>query len=250
MRTTMIRLATLVLLTAAAGCQSNTEAKKAPATLKPALPTAAAQLAKSTVATAPPPFEGLIRLDATDPAGRQTESMQYDIKGTRVHYTETKEKKPVPVQAIADLNAHKAYAILDSRKAYVELDKAVVPAKTDPVTVTKLGKSETIAGLPCEDWKLSEGKRQVDVCATRAIPYFDLAARPRAGEEQPAWAATLEKENVFPLRIVEHDDTGKVALNATASWVDRKHEDDSLFQVPKGYHRIELPRRANLPGLP
>ncbi len=251
MRTSTTGAIASVFLLAAAGCHSGAnETKTESAKPAAAVSSPAPEHPKAVVTMPAQAFEGAITLDVIPgSSGPPTESLTYDIKGSRVHYAETKQKKPTGVQAIADLNAHKTYAILDSHKAYVELDK-VAASTTPPAAVTKLGKTETIAGLPCEDWQVAGGKRRVDVCATRSIPYVDLMARPRKGEQQPAWATALEKDNAFPLRVVEYDDAGKLALSATASWVARRPEADSLFEVPKGYRLVDLPPGIELPGLP
>ncbi len=244
-----MRVRTLALAAAVAAAAAGCRAKP--------LEQSKTQLTSATVNTLAPrpgeklalankPFEGEIQLELRRGAAK-AQAITYDIKGSELRYAESGPNQ-APSHVVADLTKQKAYALFDPSKSYVELDESS-QAKTANVEVWKSGKIEKVAGHDCEDWRLKTGTRSVEVCAAHDIPYFDLAARPTKAMVEPFWAAELGKDHAFPLRVIEKDSSGKVALTAEARSLQEKSLDEALFRVPSDYRHGNLPANHPMPGI-
>lgn len=231
-----------------AGCHS-TPQEHGKANLTSAAVTKLAPHAGEKLAVLDKPFEGEIQLDVTEGATK-VRALTYDIKGTDLRYSESAAASKAEPRAIANLEKQKAYAVFDDKKSYVELDEAAQGRPAAGVEVHKTGKMETVAGHSCEDWRLKSEGRDVEACVARDVPYFDLTSPATKAKAEPPWAAELEKDRAFPLRVVEKDASGKVAVTAEAKRVEEKTLDESLFRVPPDYRRIDLPKNGALPGIP
>jgi hypothetical protein len=90
----------------------------------------------------------------------------------------------------------------------------------------------------------------VDVCASKGIPYLDLASDAKSGSAEIAWAVPLTAEKAFPLRVVVHDKTGKEEYRAEVTRADRKKLDDAMFSLPSGYKAGDLAKETKTASLP
>jgi hypothetical protein len=241
---------TLPLCALALACSKAPE----PSTTAPAAAPAPAPVASITPPTAPP-FEGEIVVAVKDEASKMLPaSITYDVKGNKVRYTPT----AAPVHAVSDLDAQRVYAVDDAKKAYDSIDVKAAPAaaqanvKTAAATpqVQRTGKMEKVAGLDCEDWTIRDRTEKVDVCASKGIPYFDLASNAKAGNAEPTWATTLTAARAFPLRLVVHDMSGKEEYRAEATRAERKTIDPAIFNLPTGYKQTDLASETRTASLP
>ncbi len=234
-------IATAVTAVMVAACSKAAEPVAPPPSASPAPP------APPPVASAAP-FEGEILVNVKDElAQRLPASITYDVKGSKVRFVPSS----APVRALSDLDAQRVYAIDDAHKTYDAIDAKPVAAKTaTPAKVQKTGKMEKVAGLDCEDWSIDDGHEMVDVCASKGIAYFDLAANAKAGYAETPWAVALTSEKAFPLRVIVHDKAGKEEYRAEATKADRRKLDDALFVLPAGYKTADLAKEAKTASLP
>jgi Domain of unknown function (DUF4412) len=196
-------------------------------------------------------FEGEIDLAVHMPNQTAPASVSYEIKGNRLRYDEKSGAGAQGgVHTVADLDAKKAYTIMDTTKTYVDVDEVAASREPIQAQVKPTGKTETVAGVACEDWQISSANGEVDVCAVKGIPYFDLSGDKRGGGEEPIWAAELTKANAFPLRVVEHDKAGKESVRAEATRVEPKKLDDALMRPPTGYRAEVAAKHVALEGIP
>jgi hypothetical protein len=110
--------------------------------------------------------------------------------------------------------------------------------------VRKLGTSQTIAGVRCDDYEIRERRAApLHACITTALgPFaYPLSGRGLMGGGGPtssAWARALGDKPGFPLKVSSDD--GSISLQVTA--IDRTPVPDSAFAVPAGY--VTMPRRG------
>ncbi|MEO7109221.1 MAG: DUF4412 domain-containing protein [Polyangiaceae bacterium] len=203
-----------------------------------------------SVAVAPPsPFEGEILVSVTSGATQKLPAaITYDIKGNKLKYSSASN-----LRAIDDQTAQHAYTIDDTKKSYEDIDTSKpmpnTKAPADP-TVQKLGKSEMIAGISCDDWTIDTGDTKVDVCAASNTAFFDLDRDTKLGVLEPQWATALTKAKAFPLRAVVHDKSGKEQYRLLATKVDRKKIDDTTFTVPTTFAKTDLAADEKQNALP
>jgi hypothetical protein len=242
MNRTVLILPAVVL---ALACSKQPDASPPPP--KPVTATPAPSAAASAAANAP--FEGEIVVAVKDEASKKLPaSITYDVKGNKVRYAPA----AAPLHAVTDLDAQLVSVIDDAQKAYDSIDaKPAANAKAAPAPkVVKSGKTETIAGLGCEDWSIDDGHEKVDVCASKGIPFFDVASDAKPGSAETAWGAVLTSEKAFPLRVVVRDESGKEQYRADATKADRRKIDDAVFLTPGTYKKSNLASETRTASLP
>jgi hypothetical protein len=228
---------------------TQTQTKKS---LEKSTPEILTHLTSALASATPTPFEGEIQLEVRQASEATPLNVTYDIKGDKVRYDEkaTTSSAAAAVHTIADLDQHKAYELLDTKKRYVEVDPTSAGREPAPAQLKTTGKTETVAGMACEDVEITEGQDQLDVCAAKGIPYFDLYGEAKGGGEEPAWAAELTKAKAFPLKVVVHDKAGKEKMRVEAKSVVNKKLDDALFAPSSDYRKEATPKHLHLQGIP
>ena len=127
----------------------------------------------------------------------------------------------------------------------MEMDMNNMPAnplaKSDPATVTKTGKHETIAGYDCEHWdvKMASGRR-TDVCVAQGIRFIDFAAMSPGGSSLGSWTQDLEAANSFPLSVIDYNAQNQETSRMTVTSIEKKSLPDTLFTVPSDYQKMNL----------
>jgi hypothetical protein len=133
----------------------------------------------------------------------------------------------------------------------------------DPLKVSTTGKTETIAGYTCQYW-LFGAKQDTEVCLANGLGYFassvggsggileklkNLALRDKIKAQlaaNPEFAKFVES-GAFPLKIAEIENgQSKTIMEVTK--VERKSLDDSLFNVPADYKKMEIPGMQGMPA--
>jgi len=104
------------------------------------------------------------------------------------------------------------------------------------------GKKETIAGYQCEHATVTgpDGK-SADACITKELGTFTMPSGPMSGgRRSEGWQGGLGPE-MFPLKVTVGTD---VAFEVTR--VEKKTLDASLFSLPTGYQKMQMPGRPSL----
>ncbi len=243
-------LAILLTTSALVACSKTPEPTKTTAAASASVTHALIMPSAAASATpAPGPFEGEIQMAVTSATSQKLPAtITYDIKGDKLKYTSTTPT----VRAIDDQDAQHAYTVDDTKKAYEEIDTKPATAAKAPAEpkVQKVGKSEVIAGLGCDDWTIDTGDTKVDVCAAQGVTFFDLDRDTKAGSLEPSWTTALTKAKAFPLRAVVHDKNGKEEYRTLATKIDRKKIDDSTFAVPSTFKKTDLSAEEKANSLP
>ena len=116
---------------------------------------------------------------------------------------------------------------------------ASAPEKT-PTTVTKTGKSDTVAGYKCEIWDVASDHREGSVCvAQQGVSWFHI---PMTGiPTDHAWMTELLDGQHFPLRFVGFQKDGvteESRLEITK--IDKRTLPASQFESPPTYRVIDM----------
>lgn len=127
--------------------------------------------------------------------------------------------------------------------------------------IKKTGKTETIAGVACEHYTITEENGDTDACLAAGMGGFmgmgggmgggrmggggggggGAGRGPGGGGGgQMAWSRDLEK-GMFPLKVMKD---GAVTLEVTA--IEKKKLDPALFAAPEGF--TEMPGMGGPPG--
>jgi hypothetical protein len=191
-------------------------------------------------------FEGEITMHTTTPSG-PPHDLVVKAKADKLRFD---MKSPIgeETHGLFDPSTNRVTVFIDSEKSYMDMDFSVGAAATpniDPKSATakKTGKTETIAGRSCDDYVVGDetGKRTL-VCLASGLVYFDIGSlRPGGGTPSVA-AVEFRAKKLFPLKSVEIDASGKETSRMEVTKIDKKSLDDSLFAIPAGYKRVDLPK--------
>jgi hypothetical protein len=189
-------------------------------------------------------FEGSITLRTTRGSSPPAD-MVVRAKGDRLRFeTPTSDgKSAVAIYSPAD---NKVTILVDAQKLAMDMDlsspSAAPNTSADTSNVDKTGKSETIAGISCEDYEVKDPSgRRTETCIAQGLAFFDLESV-RRGIGGSAWTKSLREKKMFPLKSVEYDASGKEISRTEATAVQKEKLDDAMFVVPAGYTRMAQPR--------
>lgn len=133
--------------------------------------------------------------------------------------------------------------LLEGKYMEVDLTKGVFEDKSEGGAEKKItGETKTIAGHECEVWEITahDGTHSL-ICMARGLGNFLAHANPLSGIFDPEWAAELEGKDFMPLEVVTTLDGGqKITMKAVK--IEEKILNDSLFKIPEGYEKVELPK--------
>ncbi|HEY6830155.1 MAG TPA: DUF4412 domain-containing protein [Gemmatimonadaceae bacterium] len=138
-------------------------------------------------------------------------------------------------------------------KMIVDLSKSTGPAAASKADIKKLGTTQKIAGLSCDDYQITdENGKSVKACITSSLGRFVLpdmsggmGGRRGGGGGQPAWAKAFGDRPAFPLKVWSDD--GNTNMEVTS--VDRAPVAASLFEIPDGYVDMSAMMRGRSGGL-
>jgi hypothetical protein len=155
--------------------------------------------------------------------------------------------------------------LMNSQKMYTQMNVADIPQKSAPqsngtVSVTKDG-NETVAGIPCTDYKLTgmsttQDADAYEICAAPGVPSMDPkfltngpmgASAGRMGLTPQVVSVMQQLRGQGALKVYKISG-GQKTVVMVATKVDRTPPDPSLFVVPKDYNKFQMP--AGMQGAP
>jgi len=202
-------------------------------------------------------FEGTINIKTYDADGMvDSKGFKVAIKGDMQATTVTLSESAGPmagkeVRSIYDSKANTvtmlipmppnmpmmaAMADAKGMKNVIDLSKLSNREDDSKIEIKKLGTSEKIAGLDCDDYEITTNKGSpTRACVTDALGHFmfpqsggGMGAR---GSAPPAWARAFGNKAAFPLKVWEPG--GKVSMEVTS--VEKGSIPASAFEIPAGY---------------
>jgi len=191
------------------------------------------------------PFEGDITMNIT-PATGTPQTIVYEVKGDKMRFN-APAGGPAGESGyvIFDMSGKKLTTISDSKKTAMVMSmdganamaaKAGMAANAPKATVEK-GGTDTVAGYSCDIYKISEvSGDKSEACLAKGIrfPSFGKGA-------SASWLGDIGGDgNVFPMRVVTNDPTGKQKEKMEVTKVEKKSLDDATFTVPAGYQTMNM----------
>lgn len=210
-------------------------------------------------------FEGTITAKMF-PAAQPIE-VKYAIKGSRMRVeTQLAQGGTQTGVVLMDSASSTQTMLMPQTKTYMSLDlggkfQEIVKdaSKNTSFKATSTGKTEAIAGHTCEHWLMGD-KQEMDVCLAKGLGYFGgggqsggifdqlknlgLGDKAKAMLDANPEFAKFVQGGAFPLKIAQVENgQSKTILEVTS--VEQKPLDDSLFNVPPDYKKMEIP---GMPG--
>jgi hypothetical protein len=110
---------------------------------------------------------------------------------------------------------------------------------TTPVELKKSGDRGTLQGVVCEAVSLQQGPIRVEACVSSLPGEFEVDKFEAAtGLDVPAWAETLLKEELLPLRATARDEQGREIYRLELTEYSAGPVDRELLSVPANYRQI------------
>jgi hypothetical protein len=122
-------------------------------------------------------------------------------------------------------------------------------SQSPAVQFAKTGKTETIAGVPCEDYLVTQGdaQKQTLVCNARGFgflwgsPTGLLSRMQQMGPGMSQYSDMMKqfKDGFFPLKVAQVTN-GQEHIQMVATKIDRSPPSASAFQVPSDFTSLQM----------
>ncbi len=218
----------------------------------------AALLLAPTALPAQRAFEGTVTYQMT--ADGMTMTMTQMTKGSKVRTEMDMPGMPGPMFVLMDMESEVMQTVLPSMGMYMEMNLKQI-ADQVPMTpdmrdnmnqvpkIESLGTSEEIAGIACQNYRFTQGDQEMEGCIATGMGFFMGGAGGGApGQSGPLSGMGVDfsklmeefKDGMMPLRMrLKQDGNWSTVMEATA--VERKSLDDSLFVLPSGLRKMNMP---------
>jgi hypothetical protein len=159
---------------------------------------------------------------------------------------------------IVNSTAKKLYVVSDAQKQVILVDLNTsgetfkglggspqhhggpgAPEKT-PTTVTKTGKSDTVAGYKCEIWDVASDHREGSLCvAQQGVSWFHI---PMTGiPTEHLWMTELLDGQHFPMRFIGFQKDGVTEESRVEiTKIDKRALQASQFEYPPTYRVVDM----------
>jgi hypothetical protein len=186
-------------------------------------------LGAGAAAAADTPFEGVVTFTLK---GDSPLTMRYLMKGarTRIEYVQTPSHL-----VLVDRRAGTTVMLSPLSREYLVSEAHDPQAERQPwPRVVATGRTETIAGHPCEHFLVGEGDYALDYCVARGLGH-DSVALPEGAPAPGAWEELVKRhpQGFFALSAAMSSDTANPIMVATL--VERMELADALFVTPPDY---------------
>ena len=204
-------------------------------------------------------FEGVIVFTATSAGRPATDTMIQTTKGSMLRFeTVLKPGQKEQGAMIYDFKAHTMTVLMMHEKKYmimpIKQTETMTKAIGD-VKLTKTGRTATVAGVSCQIYHASRtnerGTKEGEACFAKGVglAMMDIFAGMggRGGGNSAVEAFhDLAKEDLHMLKAWELKD-GSEQGTLEAVKIDRKSVDASLFAIPAGFTKVEMPSMPHPP---
>ncbi len=195
-------------------------------------------------------FEGRISMKLTAGKGAAQE-MSYLVKGDKLRL-EMPARQGMTASAILEPAQKKATVIMDEQKMAMVMtlpDATPAPGEkpADAPTIEKTGETEKLFGQTAEKYIITDRGTKTDVWLAEGLGQFVMfnpsgaMMGGRGGAPAPqSWERALAGKELFPLRVVSYDKSGKEASRMEVTAIEKKSLADSLFVVPPDYQTMDM----------
>lgn len=209
-------------------------------------------------------FEGVVHYRMTGQGGQVMEPVYY-VKGGKAR-VEMNAAGQMAIMLI-DVESGAMTALMPAQKMYITMNVAAMAqnlpqdrAHPDAdVKFAPTGQKETIAGITCEHYRMTQSKddTQADFCLAKGMgtfmglnvpagggPMSGMGRLPGMGSLPPGAAefAKTFKDGAFLLKM-DLKESDKNEMSMVATQVDRKSLDPALFAPPSDYREMKMPGR-------
>ncbi|MBM3162235.1 MAG: DUF4412 domain-containing protein [Chlorobi bacterium] len=198
-------------------------------------------------------FEGVLTMKTTIPEAGTTETRMFIAKeGVRMESTSNIRNMPAGMQTVIVSpsktpnlvyivnEANKTYTVIDTDEMKKEVAQEGYSDFYKNAKIENLGQ-ETVNGYSCTHVRVTNGENVSDMWVSKDVLDYATFARMQSTREKdmPEFAKRMKDAGYdgFPVKMVQSPSNVTTELVS----VDKKGLDASLFEVPAGYTKTELP---------
>jgi hypothetical protein len=213
------------------------------------------------------PFEGILTMQSTIPGAANTETKMY-ISKEGMRYESSSAIKDLPtafrmvmISPAATPNLiylindeARSYTVIDTDELQKDMEKSDLVDFYEDAKIENLGR-EKVNGYDCTHVRITSSRNVMEMWVSKEIiDYFTYAKMQSAREKNmPALARKLKDAGLdgFPVRTRITSPGSSAGGQQTAAVVtelvkvERKGLDASLFKIPDGYAKTEIPSMMN-----
>ncbi len=201
-------------------------------------------------------FEGKVVFKTTVDRGK-SEEISYLMKGGKLRIEVPGQKEMGGM--IIDVAKKETIMIMAEPRMYLvmalpDVAAQAAAASADDAKLEKTGETVKLLGYVAEKYiTTAQGKKTELWLAQGLGSFMSLPDSNPMGGARPeqAWERALAGKDLFPLRVVSHDQGGKENFRMEATAIDRTPLPDSLFAPPAGYQKLDMGGMipGGMPGL-
>jgi len=189
-------------------------------------------------------FEGKVNFKMSAPKGKPQE-MHYSIKGDKVRVEMPGQKGMGGM--ILDTAKKEMITIMDEEKMYMVMAIPDAPAANDEkegdVKLEKTGEKEKILGYTAEKYISTHKNEKTEMWLAEGLGSFMAMGSGNGMGKKAApknWERALAGKDLFPLRVVGLDKSGKETFRMETTAINKQSLPDSLFVPPAGYQKFDM----------
>lgn len=194
-----------------------------------------------TSGVAQTPFEGKIKIKISEEG--KTHLMDYLIKGEKIRF-ELNDVDGVGAM-IFDAQSKKMMIVMPQQQMYMEMplddtaENSYFEDESFEDKLTMTGEKKVIKGYECEKWIVEDEDFTTESWITDKLGGFMFMGNPM-GENGSDWKSKLTAKNFFPMQVNVYK-SGKLVNTIEVVDVNPQNLDNSLFSVPSGFQKFEMP---------
>ncbi len=195
-------------------------------------------------------FEGKVVMNVK--SGDKDTDINMFVKGNKTLIQVSNEQK---ANVIMDSKAKTMTILMPEQKMYMEMDMNMMKGMTEKMKKNdeaedngkmngkfdKTGETKDINGYECEKWVYTDDDgNKTEAWMTKELGNFMGFSNPMANDESSSWQKEIEGKGYFPMLAVHYVD-GEVESSMEVKSVDKKSLDESMFEVPAGFSKLNMP---------
>lgn len=177
----------------------------------------------------------------------EPQEINYNVKGEKIRIEMPAQKGMGGM--IMDTSKKEMTMIMDAQKSYMvmAMPQAAIEAmekKGEDATLVKTNETEKILGHTATKYISTDQGTTTDVWLAEGLGSFmGFNNNPMGGRRAtppPAWERALAGKELFPLRVVGKNKSGKESFRMEVTAIDKTRLPDSLFAPPAGYTKLDM----------
>jgi hypothetical protein len=194
------------------------------------------------------PFEGKVNFKMTSEGKPQ--EMVYNIKGDKIRLEMPGVKGMGGM--ILDTAKKETTMIMDDQKMYMTMAMPEATdargGKNDEATLEKTNETEKILGYTATKYISTHQGTTTEMWLAEGLGTFmsfnnsnPMGGGRRGGGAAPqAWERALAGKELFPLRVVGKNKSGKESFRMETTAINKQSLPDSMFAPPAGYQKFDM----------